>query len=634
MKIIEILNEEALLLESGVRIPKGTKSAKILHHDDFDGVMSAVAMALQIKKQGIPEDKITTGILHDRDEEYDQEVKLAKRKNQMLVVVDFDRFKNKKLAGERIDVQTDHHEGDPDNKNTASKSVGKTEFGSDVLHISTKKAQGFFTGTDLEIMNGIDSAKFSGNVSTNIYLQRELKKNDGVKNKKMRLAIITSSILGQLVRSSGSVNPGAVQSIIRNMIKSPSLLRFYSEVKKHVTLQKNQVALLKAYEGKDSGEIDWEAINSYNETAPKEMKIGVTKAGTIKKSDSTGRKEAASEEELAKRNKESQADRDLTTDNKGKKVLKSQDPGDADLPPWEAKDRFKPVPKGIKDKYWKEAEEKAKKNAGDKWDSMSAEEKKKKTVDIWKKSMNEYQQGTPGILRKTENISKQTDMKGNRYLAYEDEKIAANIRDFWQFWQMAMRPDYYDKYIQVAKKHNIDFKPEEIDLVDLGKKSLQMAKSEMFTIEELKKRGFEDPEKVLSVLNKAFDISYAKSGGHKAITNIDLKPIFGETFSKYDSMAKKAKVLGKGKEGETKERMKEIEDKMSKKAKLFSNLLRNFKERTQTLLTQAVQGRINRTKKTLQKEIDSIPADKQYKNTMKRLGIDIKESILFNSGIE
>jgi len=96
MRFLEVLSEESLLLESGVRIPKGITSAKILHHDDFDGVMSAVAMGMQLKKQGIPENKITTDILHDRDEEYDQEVKLAKRKNQLLVVVDFDRFKNSK----------------------------------------------------------------------------------------------------------------------------------------------------------------------------------------------------------------------------------------------------------------------------------------------------------------------------------------------------------------------------------------------------------------------------------------------------------------------------------------------------------------------------------------------------------
>jgi hypothetical protein len=49
--------------------------------------------------------------------------------------------------------------------------------------------------------------------------------------------------------------------------------------------------------------------------------------------------------------------------------------------------------------------------------------------------------------------------------------------------------------------------------------------------------------------------------------------------------------------------MKEIEERMSAKSKLFSNFLRQFKERVQTLLSQAVQGRINRTRRTLSQEI-------------------------------
>lgn len=602
MKFLEILNEEYLLLESGIRISKGTTSAKILHHDDYDGLMSAVAIGCQLKKQGIK--KITTDILHDRDEEYDQEVKLSKRNNQMLLVVDFDRFKNRDLANKKIDFQSDHHQlSDLKNKNSASKSVGKTEFGSDVLHISTSIAQGFFTGTDLSIMNGIDSAQFKGNISTNIYLQKELRKNDGVANKKMRLAIITSSILGQLIRSSGSNNPGAIKSIINILIDSPSVLRFYLEVKKHVVLQKEQVALLKAYEGEESGNIDWEAIDLYNKKVPKEMRIGITRSKTLSKSSESGRKSSASEEELSDRNTQGQAKRDLELDSKGNISLKSKDAGDADLKPWEAKDKFNPLSSEKKSQLWKEAEKEAIAKSKGKWDTFTKEEQKEKIVVIWKKSMNELQKNSPAILRKTENISKQTDMKGNRYLSYEDPKIVANIRDFWKFWQMAMRPDYYEKFINAAKAKNKDFKPEEIDLVDLGKKALNMAKSELFTIKELTQRGFDNPEKVLDILNNAYDISYAKSGGHKAITNIDLTPIFGVTYEVYDKAAKRAKNLAKGKDVETSQKLKEIEKKMDIKAKKFSEFLRIFKERIQTLLTQAVQGRINRTKKSLQDTI-------------------------------
>lgn len=566
-------------------------------------------MALQLKRQGISE--ITTGILHDRDTEYEQEKKLAKREGEMLVVVDFDRFKNQDLADAQIDAQTDHHElRGGDVLIQSHKSVGKkksrsgvVEYGSDVLHISTAKAQGFIEGTDLEIMNAIDSAQFGKNVSTNIYLQRQLKANDGPKNKKMRLAIITSSIVGQLVRGGRTVNPGAVQSIIQELIKQPSVINFYNQVKKHVDLQKQQAKLLRAYEGKSNGKIDWDAIKEYNKEVPRQMKIGIlkTKEGEeygIRKDSETGRAEAASEEELAKRNKEKQVGRDLDVDPEtGESKLKSQDPRDASLKPWELKDKYAPIPKAEKSRAWAEAEAKARKSNPN-FDDLSKEERKKLIVPHWKKLMNELQKGkVPGVIRKTDNISMQTDMKGNRYLAYEDQKIAANIRDFWKFWQMAMRPDYYERFEQFAKDKGIDFNVEEINLVDLGKKAMQMAKDEMFTEEELRRRGFENPTEVLRVLNNAFDVSYAKSGGHTAITNIDLKPIYGQTYDKYTDMAKRAKELGKKPERQAK--MKEIEQKAGEKAKRFSTLLREYKQRVQDLLSQAVQGRITRTKKSL-----------------------------------
>ena len=464
-----------LLIESGIRIPKNTKSAKILHHDDFDGVMSAIAIGLQLKKQGITD--ITTDILHDRDDEYDQEVKLAKRKNQMLVVVDFDRFKNRKLSNKQIDSQTDHHEkADDAGENTSAKKVGikgsrnykmvdgkkvewkGEEYGSDVKHISTAVAHGFLTGSDIKIMNGIDSAKFGKNVSTNVFLQKELKKNDGVQNKKMRLAIITSSILGQLVRSKASVNPGAVKSIIKNVIKSPTVIKLYSETKKHIKLQKEQVDLLKAYEGKKNGEIDWDAIKEFNKKAPMEMKIGTARSGELKKSPDTGRKSAASEEELGKRNKEKQFARDIKIDPKtGKKELRSTI-GDAELKKWELDKKFStPVPKNISKDWWGAAELILQKKG------IYRPANNKKGSPYNKKPHPEYAPNSPGILKKTENVSVQTDFKGNRYLAYEDPKIAANIRDFWKFWQMAMRPDYYDKFKAAAKAKGKDFNPEEID---------------------------------------------------------------------------------------------------------------------------------------------------------------------------
>ncbi|RLD64516.1 MAG: hypothetical protein DRJ01_00350 [Bacteroidetes bacterium] len=598
--------EQILLLESGVRVPKGTKSAKILHHDDFDGLMSAIAIGMQLKKQGV--DKIETVLLHDRDDEKTQMKKLKKRPGQINVVVDFDRFIDAEGADKKIDIQSDHHASD--RKSSTGKNFDSS-FGSDAMHISSKMARGFMNNTDLKAITAVDSAKFGDNVSTNIYLQKELGKKDGSQNAKTRLAIITSSIVNQLMRSAKTKNPGAVQSIIQKAIKHPTVLNIYKETMKHVDLQKKQVELLKAYEGKPSGEIDWAAIESFNKTAPKQMQIAIDKDKTgenfrLRKGKETGRGEAPTEAELGLRNRTSQVKKNLDIDDDGKTELKSVDPGDADMPPWDVKDKFKPISRQEKSRIWNVSSKAAEKKAGkDKWKAMSKEEQKKLIIPGWKKLMNEVQKDTPGILRKTENVAVQKDMKGNRYLSFEDPKIAAQIRDFWKFWQMSMRPDYYAKFKKAAEAKGKKFEPEEIDLVTLGKKAMTMAKDEMFTVAELKKRGFDKPNEVVALLNKTFKQDFDKSGGHKGITNIPHSAIYGVTADKYAAAAKKAKALGKRKNlpPETKKRLEAIEKQMEAKKKLYSTFLREYKERVQTLLTQAVQGRVNRTKSALTKTL-------------------------------
>lgn len=562
-------------------------------------------MGLQLKKQGVK--KIETDLLHDSDSEEEQKRKLnKKREGELLVVVDFDRFKDYDHADSKIDVQTDHHHTDrpDDSKNKSHKSVGKTQYASDALHISSTKAQGFLTGTDLKIITGIDSAKFGKNLATNIYLQRELKKNDGPENKKMRLAIITSSILGQLIRSKASRNPGAIRSIVNDVIKQPSVINLYQSVKEHVKLQKDQVKLLQAYKGKKGEGIDWDKIKEYNEKAPKEMRIAITKEKTLRKGEDTGTKEAASEEELAKRNKEGQAKRDLEIDPKtGKKTLKSKNPGDADLAPWEYEKKYGTFPKKIESKFWEQAKEELKEKKNQKnFMSLVAKRVNELKKEYRKKS---GMSDDPKILRKTENVSKSKDFKGNRYLAYEDEKIASNIRDFWKFFQMAMAPGYYEKFEKAAKAKGKEFNAEEINLVDLGKKALTMAKEELFTKEELEKRGISNPEKALSVLNKAFNTAHAKSGGHASITNIDLKPLYDVTADKYYQLEKKAKQLGgrKNLSAERQEKLKELENSLKKKSQVYGKLMKDYKDRVENLLTKAVQGRINKSKNELRSKL-------------------------------
>ena len=55
MNIQDFLKEnKELLLEAGMRIPKGIESFKILHHDDADGLGSAMMARKQIVNQMLP----------------------------------------------------------------------------------------------------------------------------------------------------------------------------------------------------------------------------------------------------------------------------------------------------------------------------------------------------------------------------------------------------------------------------------------------------------------------------------------------------------------------------------------------------------------------------------------------------
>jgi hypothetical protein len=80
-----------LLNESGIRLPKGAKSAKVLAHSDMDGFMSALLTVNQLEKQGIPKDRIDVQWVQYGDSDL---LDKATRKNrhQAVLSVDFSAF--------------------------------------------------------------------------------------------------------------------------------------------------------------------------------------------------------------------------------------------------------------------------------------------------------------------------------------------------------------------------------------------------------------------------------------------------------------------------------------------------------------------------------------------------------------
>jgi len=86
---ISLIAKELLLNESGIRIPKGTKAARVLFHVDLDGLMSAIITKEQLKKQGIPERNIAFQGVQYGDDEMEMMSKQNVSRGQMLAVVDF-----------------------------------------------------------------------------------------------------------------------------------------------------------------------------------------------------------------------------------------------------------------------------------------------------------------------------------------------------------------------------------------------------------------------------------------------------------------------------------------------------------------------------------------------------------------
>lgn len=80
-----------LLNESGIRLPKGTKSAKIISHVDLDGFVSALLLYHQLIRQGIPGERINIKFTQYGDNDVLDKA-TRKNKTQALLSCDFSAF--------------------------------------------------------------------------------------------------------------------------------------------------------------------------------------------------------------------------------------------------------------------------------------------------------------------------------------------------------------------------------------------------------------------------------------------------------------------------------------------------------------------------------------------------------------
>jgi len=242
MNFNDILNEEIkveILNEAGLNY-KGKKptSAKVLYHDDMDGIWSAIGITMQLKKQyDISPNNIDYGSLSDKNYKNSNEKQLTKEEGQILIVVDFNRF-DKTANKKQIDLHTDHHsQEEGEGKKKGQKF--KDSYKSDAEHISVSVARGFMNSSDIKAISAVDSASFGKNLFTNHTLDLNIAlKNEKTSDKKVRLAIVSNILLNQIVRAYKTKNLSAVHELIRQTAQTPTIIKFYS-------LLKNKIKTLK-----------------------------------------------------------------------------------------------------------------------------------------------------------------------------------------------------------------------------------------------------------------------------------------------------------------------------------------------------------------------------------------------------
>ncbi len=272
---------ESYLIESGIKIPKDTKAAKVLHHRDFDGVFSAIITVNQLIKQGIPASNIYTyGVQYgdDKNDAWGFKKKFRSSKGQMVALVDFARIPD---SVKKPDFWSDHHEFDGDEKPKVAGRVGATEYKSDASHLAFLHTNNMVDGETLKAIDIVDSAGY-----TDLMEILEMPKRFRAKRRMERLAIICNALL---VNSKIVDNEAFMQSFIRDT--KPSLVSFYNNILKYARLSRLQK---EALEELKNDKPDWEKVEKIRNLMPTQK----TKE-TIKRSGYTPMRDKLTESELS-----------------------------------------------------------------------------------------------------------------------------------------------------------------------------------------------------------------------------------------------------------------------------------------------------------------------------------------------
>ncbi|MFW6281345.1 MAG: hypothetical protein ACOC1O_00945 [bacterium] len=334
--INQILNEQKeLLLESGIKIPKGTKAAKIIFHNDTDGFFSALVTREQLIKQGIPLKNIRFHSIQYGASDKGLLNKFNVSKGQMAALVDFAgiedstmvQLKDKegrdlkykegnKVEGEKgwtFEMKSGKVIAKKDNKSVSLKRYGKDgkyipgekitisaklkapDFWSD-HHIAREEALAFI-GKSKKTSGGINKTEYGSDTehiarvnTVNMMTNTDIEAVTGVdsakfddltdlielrKNFKEKGRVKRLAIIvNSLLSQIIKRNPTAIKTMLRDKNTKPSVASVYNQTLKYSKLNNKQVEALEEL-GKENP--NWEKIEEIRKQLPDAMKKETTK---------------------------------------------------------------------------------------------------------------------------------------------------------------------------------------------------------------------------------------------------------------------------------------------------------------------------------------------------------------------
>lgn len=220
--IKQILKEEVLLLESGIRgineLARRYKKAKIYYHMDLDGVTTAIAMKNYLEQHGI---KVVDAELIQYGNKEFAIKKPDASGDVMPVLVDFAHGKP------MFAIHTDHHDTQAGVEKDTATSFKHSRSNVETISQSISPKE-IFPSDDILLISTVDSADFvKHNITPEMVMNYlfNYNKDESLKRNKMMMGLVVNKLL--LAYKS---KPGFLDNLVLN--SQPSLLSILNNIKK------------------------------------------------------------------------------------------------------------------------------------------------------------------------------------------------------------------------------------------------------------------------------------------------------------------------------------------------------------------------------------------------------------------